>query len=411
MKKTVVYYLNRLYAYNDGYKYIINKGSSRSSKTVSLIQLMNDHCEAFANQRVVVWRDTTQSLSSTVWNDFRKLYANRLHFTKQATPMHYPNGSIFEPHYADFTNAHGLTQNWAWLNEPYKVDKDTFDAIDQRADKIFIDYNPKQSHWVDELMKHDRAVVIHSTFEHNPFCNPEQKIKILSYEPYKRGSYEVINEALFYNGQPISDNNQPPPHKENVRQNTANLYNWMVYGLGLKAEMPNKIYYGWGSCSRAEYKDIDATEYFGFDFGASSPSAIVGAKWYDGTLYVDQKHYGAIKYEDSYADVAIKAGVDGMVICDSAKPSIIGLLLQAGIHAIGANKKAGSVVQGIKNLQNVRVVLTAESDKTWSEFNGYEWEVDRYGLHTDKPIKKDDHSMDALRYVFDFMVHYLNINL
>ena len=111
-----------------------------------------------------------------------------------------------------------LQGNIAHLNEPYKFGLEAFDQIDMRtSDFIIIDWNPKNNHWIDEIARRENAIVIHSTFKDNPFCPPEQKKKILSYEPTEF----------------------------NIQQNTASDYLWTVYGLGLKAEKPNRIFKNW----------------------------------------------------------------------------------------------------------------------------------------------------------------------
>jgi phage terminase large subunit len=132
----------------------------------------------------------------------RLVYANR---NKTESFYAYPErNTFFEIHGADDEEkVHGLTQNVAWLNEPYKISKDTFDQIDQRCDLIFIDWNPKRSHWIEELSKRDNAIVIHSTYKDNPFCPEEQRIKIESYQPIEMCSVVINNimsehEALYY---------------------------------------------------------------------------------------------------------------------------------------------------------------------------------------------------------------------
>jgi phage terminase large subunit len=45
------------------------------------------------------------------------------------------------------------------------------------------------------------------------------------------------------------------------------------------------------------------------------------------------------------------------------------------------------------------------------EYNSYSWHVDRYNKATDEPVKEDDHYMDAIRYVINFLVKYLSIKL
>ena len=48
------------------YKYIINTGSSRSSKTFSLIELLHRICENNDNYRVTAWRDTKKDARDTI---------------------------------------------------------------------------------------------------------------------------------------------------------------------------------------------------------------------------------------------------------------------------------------------------------------------------------------------------------
>ena len=420
MNRTLVYLLHDMYVNmltkegEQKYKYIIHEGSSRSSKTASILQWIDEYCSHTRSCRSTVWRDTRTSLGSTVWTDYRRYFGHLRNFTQQATPIFFNNGSTFEPHGADFTNAHGLTQDIAWLNEPYKITKETFDAIDQRASLIIIDWNPKESHWIDNLKKHPRAIVIRSTFKDNPFCPDEQRIKIEGYEPWLPGSYEIDGLQLFYKGKPITEHYQPPPHPHNIKNETANLFNWMVYGLGLKSEKPNKIYHGWRVVTKEAFDAIDANVFYGLDFGSVSPTSLVACKYLDGVLYVHQLFHKPIEIDDNYTHVLGKLGIskDAIIVCDSAKPVIIASIRRAGwTRATPANKKAGSVEQGIKDIQSIRVSVTNTSKEIMSEYDDYEWEIDRYGLPTDKPIKSNDHAMDAIRYCFSFMKIYLKLRL
>ena len=89
-----------------------------------------------------------------------------------------------------------------------------------------------------------------------------------------------------------SDDNQPPPNKLNIKNGTADKWHWMVYGLGLLAEKPNRVYKGWTTCSIEEFDSLPYETYYGLDFGISAPTAVVAVK-YDGdrTFYVDEIPY------------------------------------------------------------------------------------------------------------------------
>lgn len=368
------------------YKYIVHSGSSRSSKTYSLCDWTKRQALK-ENTRITVWRDTRESLGKTVWVDYRKLFAltgTPYKFPQDTKSISFKNGSTIEPHGADATNAHGLTQDIAWLNEPYKITKETFDQIDMRSSLIIIDMNPKESHWSDIIAKHPRCKVIHSTFKDNPFCPPEQRAKILSYDP----------------SNPV-----------NIANGTANLYNWQVYGLGMKAEKPNKIYHGWRKITDKQFDEIEGTKYYGIDWGESSPTAIVEIKYKDHHFYVRELLYKAGNQIESLPDELERLGVEKniMIVCDSAEPLKVKELYDAGYYAVPAIKGPGSVESGISFLNKMKVSYTQSSDNLEYEYDEYEWDIDRYGLPTDKPIKKDDHLMDAFRYPSTMMQVQLSI--
>ena len=369
---------------NNLFKYIIHTGSSRSSKTISLIQWIDDYLTTHPSTRATVWRDTRTSLGSTVWSDYKKFFAHKHTFGKQTNPIHYDNNSIFEPHGADFTNAHGLTQDIAWINEPYKITKETFDAIDQRANLIIIDWNPRQGHWIDALSKNPRAVVIHSTFQDNQFCPEEQKLKILSYDP---------------------------SNPDNILNETANSYNWQVYGLGIKAEKPNKIYEGWKKISSVEFDELDLPSYNGLDFGMVASTGMVEAKYKDGKLYLKQIWYKPVPRDQPYSRVLESCGIpkNRFIIADSAGATEIRQINQSGYTCYACSKGKGSVMSGIKFMQTLDVYYCGVDIEY--EFDNYEWQVDRYGLTTEDPIKKDDHILDAIRYVAWWLKSYLNIQI
>ncbi|WP_407265051.1 terminase large subunit [Tenacibaculum maritimum] len=384
------------YIYQEGeysiprYKYILHKGSSRSSKSWSIEEWCIRKCETTKNYRINVWRDTRTSLADSVWKDFRKLFplsGRNYKFTKNTVPIYFSTGSMLEPHGADSTNAHGITQDVAWLNEPYKISKETFDQIDQRAEQIILDLNPKAKHWSDKIAKHPRCKVIHSTFMNNPFCPPEQKRKILSYDP----------------DNPI-----------NVSNGTADSYNWQVYGLGVQAEKPNKIYKGWKMIPALEFDKLPYKSYYGLDFGETNPTALVEVKYHDGIFYIKELLYKSGKEIDSLSNLLNNLGIEkgkDLIICDSASPDKINELRQSGFYAIGASKPKGSVVAGISFINKMKVFYTKNSDNLDDEYNNYEWELDRYGLPIDNPLKKDDHLMDAIRYVISYLKTYLNITV
>lgn len=419
------------------YRYIINEGSSRSSKTYSLIDCYDLYCRQNKDKRLTAWRDTKTDARKTILNDTLKRlkstgrYKLDQGFNKTESIFQYNTDSTFEIHGTDDEETvHGLTQDASWLNEPYKISKDTFDQIDQRtSDFVFIDWNPKKDHWIDDLKKDPRTIVIHSTFKDNPFCPIEQKIKILGYQPVKR-SYAVENklinefEAKDYNFDKNPLNLEQKHLKEllrcvlNEEKRSANISKWDIYGLGIKAERPNRIFH-WESIPYSEYLKISAPIYIGVDWGKVDAFGIVEVKYYDGALYLHELNYDSEnKWQDKLTPLErqnmqgkdegfvtwlfqkLGISIKSEIVCDNNRPLKILALRNAGWErAVAAEKKPGSILDGIDLLDNLEVFYTDCSKNIEYEQENYSRQVDRYGIVLDEPEDKDNHLCDPIRYV------------
>lgn len=423
------------------YRYIIHRGSSRSSKTVSIIDIYDTYARSNLNKRLTAWRDTKTDCKKTVLNDALKRfkatgrYKVGQDFNKTESIFTYDTESTFEIHGTDDEETvHGLTQDAAWVNEPYKISKDTFDQIDQRtSDFVIIDMNPKKDHWSDDLAKDPRAIVIHSTFKDNPFCPVEQKTKILSYQPVKMCDAvetKVLSESeakkydVEINEKGLSDKQI----KEllrcilNEEKKSANAFNWAVYGLGTKAERPNRIFH-WEEIPNDQYRAIRADKIYGVDWGAVDPMGVLEAKYYDGALYLHELNYlseNKLKEKLTPSERAQISKVDegfimwffrklGMdtsrvVVCDNNRPLKIRALRSAGFeYAIEAVKGSGSVVDGIDLLNGMKVYYTSTSENIAYEQENYSRKVDRLGEVQEEPEDTDNHLMDPARYVAEFL--------
>ncbi len=102
------------------YKYIINTGSSRSSKTYSLIDCFDLYARNNKNKRLTAWRNTKVDCKKTVLNDMLKhhkgtsRYQNKYKFNKTESIFFYNTGSTVEIHGTDDEETvHGLTQEAA----------------------------------------------------------------------------------------------------------------------------------------------------------------------------------------------------------------------------------------------------------------------------------------------------------
>jgi PBSX family phage terminase large subunit len=378
-------------ALNSGkYKYIVNSGSSRSSKTFSIIQIFWLIAWTKPRTKLAVFRNTKKDCKDTILQDMLKYYPTlsgwgSVVYNKTESVLTFPNGSaIYIEGSDDDIKVHGYHSDYLWFNEMYRVPLEVFNQLDMRCTTtVFLDYNPIGRLWSDELIKQDNCIVIHSTFKDNPFIPLEQKKKILSYQPTEY----------------------------NIQQGTANEYMWQVYGLGLKAEKPNKIYRNWKELDKAfDFDQLPYPSYYGLDFGSRNPTALVEVK-YDGerTFFVKQRLYKPL----DEMGVQLHEVLTGIIkdkripiVCDYADPNAISDLRVNGFNAIPCTPK--NVNNRINFIQSMQVQVANDSEDIWNEYESYEWEVVS-GVNLDRPIKKDDHLMDAFGYICEYLKIYLHI--
>lgn len=372
-------------AINSGkYKYIINTGSSRSSKTFSILQCHWLMCLKNPNTRVSIWRETKADCKMTILADLKKAVSTfpnneSVVFNKTESIYTFKNGSTIEFMGGDEENrVHGFQGDIAHLNEPYKFSLDAFNQIDMRTSKaILIDWNPKNRHWIEEISKRDNAIVIHSTYKDNPFIPLEQKKKIESYDP---------------------------SNPYNVEQGTADAYLHSVYALGLKAEKPNRIFRNWQTMEEKAFFDLPYQSYYATDFGLSAPTANIEFK-FDGdkTFFFHQRLYKPMnQMESTLSDEFEKLGTIKQKenICDSGNElnKAEGTKLRnSGYNVIFAQKGHGSINAGIETLQKCNVFYTKNSIDLENEYENYSWKMYQ-GIQMDVPEdNQNDHALDCCR--------------
>lgn len=417
------------------YRYIINSGSSRSSKTHSIIQLFWLYALQNPKTKLSAFRDTKKMCKDTIFFDMNMIYPDMpmrsdVVLNLSDSTFKFPNSSsIYIEGTDDPVKIHGYHSDILWFNEGYNIQRETFDQLDMRCSThVIIDLNPRMTHWSDDLTKNPRSIVIHSTFKDNPFCPPEQRNKILSYQPVaacelvESGSIHETDAMLYDlagnpNNYPTKLLNELIRCRENEAKRSANAFNWSVYGLGEKAERPNRIF-SWDECSIEEYRAINVPVYVGVDWGKVDPWGIVECKYLDGTLYVHELNYESENEIRAHLTPTEQAQIsgdeDGMVswmfgklgvgksvpvIADNNRLLKIAALRRHGYTAFPASKPAGSVNDGIDLLHNLHVIFTSSSENIRYEQENYSWKVDNHGVTLDEPEDLNNHTIDPIRYV------------
>lgn len=157
-------------------------------------------------------------------------------------------------------------------------------------------------------------------------------------------------------------------------------------------------------------EDRNYTEwYISMDYGTQNPTAMLLCGKYEGTWYAVREYYYSGRDsrrqktdEEYYVDLeAFAAGIPiKAVIIDPAAASMIACIRKHGKYRVIPAQN--EVLDGIRNtgvaLQTGSVQICRACQQTLREMSGYVWDPKAAQRGEDKPLKIDDHAMDALRY-------------
>ncbi|MEL4307421.1 phage terminase large subunit [Joostella sp. CR20] len=265
----------------DGYVGAVLEGSSRSGKTWSGVDVIIWLCtEVETNCTINIVRETYAEFKTTLYLDFKQRLddfniPNPFHTAQEVKSFKIGKNQINFLGSDKIGKKHGAGSDYIFFNEAMHIPKDVFNQLKMRCNKFWwCDYNPSVTdHYIfDSVIPRPDVTFLRTTFNDNPFISANQRNEILSYEPWLPNSYEVIGSEIFYNGEPISDTNQPPPHPTNVDHGTADEFMWKVYGLGLRGAMKGLVFNNVRYID--EFPDLGYT--YGMDFGfTTDPTTLV----------------------------------------------------------------------------------------------------------------------------------------
>lgn len=179
---------------------------------------------------------------------------------------------------------------------------------------------------------------------------------------------------------------------------------YRVYALGEWGSLGNVIYSNWSKQDLSDVKDSFDNIYNGIDWGfGDDPTAFVRVH-FDKTrkvVYVLDEFAKHGEFIDDIATDLHKRIGDELITCDSSEPRSVADLRRNGIKALAAKKGPGSIEHGIKWLQGHRIVVDSSCIETIKELSTYKWKEDKDGNIIPKPVDKDNHLLDSLRYALE----------
>lgn len=421
------------------YRVIGAWGGSRSGKTYAILQTLLIYTRKEKRKTVTVWRKTRATCKQTVMKDFIRILRssglwNEYRYDKtHSTFTHKTTMSSIQFEGADEEDkVHGSQQDVSYFNEITGMQEKVYLQIAQRTNNFIIaDYNPSKYFWFDKLALNKKNKFVHSSYLNNSQVSVEIIKHLNSYKPIDEEflgkenakilkSIKNTKDAYSFiknNTTNLKDFNETFISWINTINKTDNKYMYDVYCLGKQSEKPERIYNGWKKITLEEYDKLQYTEYNGLDIGTSSPTAMIGVKTDGSNFYIRKKLYKPSRVEGGFIRQLLQLVRDGdlkkndMIITDSAKLAYTSRLHQEGFSmAVPAIKGAGSLETGIETLQSVNIYYV-EDDDLEEEYTEYSYHLDKDGLPNDRPIQKNDHLLDALRYCITYIIPYLSIKV
>lgn len=362
LDSTIVFKKNWDAFVNPQYRFLVNQGGSRSSKTVSLCQLIIIYALQNKNKIVSIIRKTFPALRATVMRDFFEQINNMnlqdiIKHNKSEHIVTFPNGTIIEFFSVDDEQKiRGRKRDIAWVNEANELWYEDFQQLNFRTShKLIFDYNPSDSSsWLYELPI-DQTFLIKSTYKDNPFLD-KSIVKQIE-------ELQFIDEAQY-----------------------------QIYALGEKTTSKLNIY---NHFNFIDNKPSRFQSYiYGIDFGYNHKTALVKLWYFENELFVEDLIYESYLTTDDlisrFEALNIEKNVE--MVADYARPEIIEEIRRKGYNIQNADK---SVKKGIDDVKSFKVFTSSKN--VWKEYENYKWKKIGDKI-TDEPVKLWDDIMDAVRY-------------
>lgn len=379
-------------------------GGSSSGKTVALAQrAIVDILKGGRNYLIV--RKVNATLRTSVFNDIKKLInswglQNIFRIYEGELKIIAKNGySILFKGLDDVEKIKGITPSKGtitdiWLEEAtettpadFKQLKKRLRGVSNKIKRIVLSFNPiLQTHWIykdlfggwqdnSNLYKDKDKLILRTTYKDNSFLSSDD-------------IEELENETDKY---------------------------WRdVYTLGHWGTLGGVIFNNWKVQDLTSMIPTFDNYFNGLDFGyGSSPSAMV-VTHYDKKrkiIYVLDEIYQKELTNQELAPI-IRSKIGKMrVVCDSAEPKSIRELVNSKVNAVPAKKGQDSINHGIQWLQGHKIVVNSKCQNMINELSLYQWKTDASGepVSPPKPVKKNDHLIDALRYSLEEESNYRKV--
>jgi len=358
-------------------RYVLSVGSSRSSKSYSLMQYFIIYCAQNQNkgEYISIVRASFPSLRRTVIREFVDMlkdygiYDESKHNKTENVIEVFGNYIEFFS-LSDSQKIRGARRNHLWINECTEVDYESAQQLFLRTEgRIWLDMNPSDIYgWYWKLKDDPKCTYIHSTYKDNGYL-----------------SQETIDQI------------------ESYKNTDENFYR--VFALGLPGFATTTIY-----THQKEYKDSDIwvksedgkdqpvfdSIVYGLDVGFSHEMALTKCYFRGDKVWVEEVIYRSGLTSNDLIKLMNSMNIDKDkdIWVDAAAPTVVEDLKRAGYNAKSADK---SVKEGIDLIKSKELYINSESTNLISEMRRYQWKTKGEQIIYE-PVKLHDDLCDSMRY-------------
>ena len=351
---------------------VVNQGGTSSGKTYAILQVLFSLAintqstitvvgQDIPNLKVGALRDALDIINSD-----EVIQQQLVSYNRSERVLSFRNGSIIEFNsYDNDQDAKSGKRDYLFINEANGIPYIVFEQLHLRTRlRTYIDYNPDTSFWVHEkVIPQATTQLIISDHRHNPFLTAKIREKI-----------------------------------EGLKDKDLDL--WKVYARGRTGRIEGLVLKKW-YITKESFEDKKLLGY-GLDFGfTNDPTSLIEVRTQDGELWVREVIYetGLTNPDISNEMDRLKVSRSSLIVADSAEPKSIEELRRMRWTVDGVKKEKDSVNFGLSLLKGYSINVHADSKNLIKELSSYKWKVDRDGNTLNVPVDKDNHAIDALRYL------------
>lgn len=352
---------------------VVNQGGTSSGKTYSIMQVLFTIGISEKRSIITVVGQDVPNLKKGAYRDAKTILDSSEvlrawwpYVNEGERIIKCINGSIIEfSSFKDAQDAKSGKRDYLFINEANGISYEIYWQLAIRTRRrVFIDYNPTARFWChDEVIGRQGVRTIISDHRRNHFLSEEEHDRIESIE----------DEEL-----------------------------WKVYARGLTGKISGLVLTNWDICDRLPPMEEWKRHFYGMDFGfTNDPTALEHVIEAHGELWIDEKIYSTGLTNPMIAERAKEEGLthDDEIIADCAEPKSIRELNGMGLWVMPSVKGQDSIASGIDILKRYRLHVTRRSQGIIQNLRAYKWSVDRDGNTTNKPEDRNNHGIDAVRYV------------